>query len=113
MVLRLIYQPLLPLYSHHANDHETVLGAGYVVIISWDEQKQTKFPGNEVWGPWQGWWPIAMFRQAFIDGLHLVGQMESQDYSKKAFQWAKALRLLDPSIKLISCGGLLEQFTLI
>lgn len=43
--------------------------------------------GNEVWGPWQ------------------VGQMESQDYAKKAFQWAKALRLLDPSIKLISCGG--------
>ncbi len=43
--------------------------------------------GNEVWGPWQ------------------VGQMESQDYAKKAFQWAKALRLLDPSIQLISCGG--------
>ncbi|KAF7431142.1 hypothetical protein PC9H_006862 [Pleurotus ostreatus] len=42
--------------------------------------------GNEVWGPWQ------------------VGQMEAQDYAKKAFQWAKALRLLDPSIKLISCG---------
>ncbi|KAG6878359.1 hypothetical protein C0992_008255 [Termitomyces sp. T32_za158] len=42
--------------------------------------------GNEVWGPWQ------------------VGQMESQDYAKKAFQWAKALKLLDPSIKLISCG---------
>ncbi|KAF5346825.1 hypothetical protein D9756_010564 [Leucocoprinus leucothites] len=33
-----------------------------------------------------------------------VGQMESQDYSKKAYQWAKALRLLDPSIQLISCG---------
>lgn len=31
--------------------------------------------------------------------------MESQDYAKKAFQWAKALRLLDPTIKLISCGG--------
>ncbi|RDB15655.1 putative alpha-L-arabinofuranosidase C [Hypsizygus marmoreus] len=42
--------------------------------------------GNEVWGPWQ------------------VGQMESQDYAKKAFQWAKALKLLDPDIKLISCG---------
>jgi hypothetical protein len=34
-----------------------------------------------------------------------VGQQTSQDYAKKAFQWAKALRLLDPSIKLISCGG--------
>ncbi|KAJ7221794.1 glycoside hydrolase family 51 protein [Mycena haematopus] len=42
--------------------------------------------GNEVWGPWQ------------------VGQMTAVDYSKKAYQWAKALCLLDPSIKLISCG---------
>ncbi|KAF9074206.1 glycoside hydrolase family 51 protein [Rhodocollybia butyracea] len=42
--------------------------------------------GNEVWGPWQ------------------VGQMESHDYAKKAFQWAKALKLLDPKIQLISCG---------
>ncbi|KAF9031874.1 glycoside hydrolase family 51 protein [Hymenopellis radicata] len=42
--------------------------------------------GNEVWGPWQ------------------VGQMESQDYAKKAYQWAKALKLLDPTIELISCG---------
>lgn len=31
--------------------------------------------------------------------------MEAEDYAKKAYQWAKALRLLDPSIKLISCGG--------
>lgn len=42
--------------------------------------------GNEVWGPWQ------------------VGQMTAEDYAKKAFQWAKALKLLDPSIKLIACG---------
>ncbi|KAF9262484.1 glycoside hydrolase family 51 protein [Marasmius fiardii PR-910] len=42
--------------------------------------------GNEVWGPWQ------------------VGQMTAEDYAKKAFQWAKALKLLDPSIKLVSCG---------
>ncbi|KAK6988843.1 glycoside hydrolase family 51 protein [Favolaschia claudopus] len=42
--------------------------------------------GNEMWGPWQ------------------VGQLSAEDYTKKAFQWAKALRLLDPSIKLISCG---------
>ncbi|KAJ8079372.1 hypothetical protein PM082_021877 [Marasmius tenuissimus] len=42
--------------------------------------------GNEVWGPWQ------------------VGQMTAEDYAKKAYQWAKALKLLDPSIKLISCG---------
>ncbi|KAJ7921426.1 glycoside hydrolase family 51 protein [Mycena leptocephala] len=42
--------------------------------------------GNEIWGPWQ------------------VGQMNAEDYSKQAYQWAKALRLLDPTIKLISCG---------
>ncbi|KAG5637929.1 hypothetical protein H0H81_002589 [Sphagnurus paluster] len=65
--------------THYANlrrknGHEEPYGVKYWAL------------GNEVWGPWQ------------------VGQMESQDYAKKAFQWAKALRLLDPSIKLISCG---------
>ena len=39
-----------------------------------------------MWGPWQ------------------VGQMTKEDYSKKAYQWAKALKLLDPSIVLILCG---------
>ncbi|PBP20111.1 glycoside hydrolase family 51 protein [Diplocarpon rosae] len=42
--------------------------------------------GNEMWGPWQ------------------VGQMTSADYSKKAAQWGKALKLLDPSLILILCG---------
>ncbi|CAL3972794.1 hypothetical protein PZA11_004181 [Diplocarpon coronariae] len=42
--------------------------------------------GNEMWGPWQ------------------VGQMTSADYSKQAAQWAKALKLLDPSLILILCG---------
>ncbi|KAI1804536.1 glycoside hydrolase family 51 protein [Daldinia bambusicola] len=42
--------------------------------------------GNEVWGPWQ------------------VEQMAKEDYAKKAVQWAKALRLLDPSIALVLCG---------
>ncbi|KAF9558449.1 glycoside hydrolase family 51 protein [Agrocybe pediades] len=56
------------------NGHEEPYGVKYWAL------------GNEVWGPWQ------------------VGQMESQDYAKKAFQWAKALRLLDPTIKLIACG---------
>lgn len=42
--------------------------------------------GNEIWGPWQ------------------VEQMSKEDYAKKAFQWAKALRLLDPSLCLILCG---------
>ena len=42
--------------------------------------------GNEMWGPWQ------------------VGQMTQEDYAKKAYQWAKALKILDPTIKLILCG---------
>lgn len=42
--------------------------------------------GNEIWGPWQ------------------VEQMTKEDYAKKAFQWAKALRLLDPNLCLILCG---------
>lgn len=42
--------------------------------------------GNEIWGPWQ------------------VEQMTKEDYAKKAFQWAKALRLLDPNLVLILCG---------
>lgn len=30
--------------------------------------------------------------------------MTKEDYAKKAYQWAKALKLLDPSITLILCG---------
>lgn len=39
-----------------------------------------------MWGPWQ------------------VGQMTKEDYAKKAYQWAKAIKLLDPSVELILCG---------
>ncbi|EHK98146.1 putative alpha-N-arabinofuranosidase C [Glarea lozoyensis 74030] len=42
--------------------------------------------GNEMWGPWQ------------------VGQMTANEYAHKATQWAKALKLLDPSLCLILCG---------
>ncbi|KAF3018440.1 hypothetical protein E8E14_005561 [Neopestalotiopsis sp. 37M] len=42
--------------------------------------------GNEIWGPWQ------------------VEQDTKEGYAKKAIQWAKALKLLDPSIQLILCG---------
>jgi len=42
--------------------------------------------GNEMWGPWQ------------------IEQMTAEVYAAKAFQWAKALKLLDPSIILILCG---------
>jgi alpha-N-arabinofuranosidase len=30
--------------------------------------------------------------------------MTKEDYAKKAYQWAKALKLLDPSITTILCG---------
>jgi alpha-L-arabinofuranosidase len=42
--------------------------------------------GNEMWGPWQ------------------INQMTQEAYAERAFQWAKALKLLDPSIQLILCG---------
>lgn len=42
--------------------------------------------GNEMWGPWQ------------------VGQMTKEAYADKAYQWAKAMKLLDPSVILILCG---------
>lgn len=42
--------------------------------------------GNETWGPWQ------------------VEQMTKEAYAHKAFQWAKALKLLDPSLILVLCG---------
>ena len=39
-----------------------------------------------VWGPWQ------------------VGKMKAADYAEKAKIWAHGLKLVDPSIKLVSCG---------
>lgn len=42
--------------------------------------------GNECWGDWQ------------------VEQLTKENYAKKAYQWAKALKLLDPTIQLILCG---------
>lgn len=42
--------------------------------------------GNEMWGAWQ------------------IGQMTKEDYAKEAYQWAKALKLADPTIELILCG---------
>ena len=42
--------------------------------------------GNEMWGDWQ------------------IAQMTSKEYANRAYQWAKALKLLDPSIELILCG---------
>ncbi len=42
--------------------------------------------GNEIYGDWQ------------------VGQMSADEYVGTASRWAKALRRLDPDIKLVSCG---------
>lgn len=43
--------------------------------------------GNEMWGEWQ------------------VNQMTPEQYAQQALTWAKALKLLDPSIKLILGGS--------
>lgn len=56
------------------NGHEEPYGVKYFSL------------GNECWGEWQ------------------VEQMTAKDYAKKAVQWAKALKLLDPNIKLVLCG---------
>lgn len=42
--------------------------------------------GNEMWGDWQ------------------INQMTDAAYAERAYQWAKALKLLDPSIQLVLCG---------
>ncbi|KAG8855312.1 hypothetical protein FRB96_007110 [Tulasnella sp. 330] len=42
--------------------------------------------GNEMYGPWQ------------------IGQLSAAEYTAKAQQWAHALKIMDPSIVLISCG---------
>ncbi|PWN94989.1 glycoside hydrolase [Tilletiopsis washingtonensis] len=42
--------------------------------------------GNEMWGEWQ------------------VGRMNADEYTRTAQRWAHALKLVDPSIVLVSCG---------
>lgn len=42
--------------------------------------------GNEMWGPWQ------------------VGNLTATEYTRKAKTWAHSLKLVDPTIKLVSCG---------
>ena len=56
------------------NGHEEPYGVKYWAL------------GNEMWGDWQ------------------VCQMSDGAYADKAWQWAKALKLLDPTIKLVLCG---------
>ncbi len=43
--------------------------------------------GNEMDGPWQ------------------VGQKTAQEYGRLAYETAKAMRLVDPSIELVTCGS--------
>ncbi len=40
-----------------------------------------------VFGPWQ------------------VGNLSQYDYAKEAKKWAHGLKLVDPTIKLVSCGN--------
>ncbi|KAH9836375.1 glycoside hydrolase [Rhodofomes roseus] len=53
-----------------------------------DEPHNVKYwgLGNEVWGEWQ------------------VGQQTASAYATKARQWAHAIRLIDPTVKLVGCG---------
>lgn len=43
--------------------------------------------GNEMHGEWQ------------------VGKLSATDYAKQAYRWAHGLKLVDPTIKLVSCGN--------
>jgi alpha-N-arabinofuranosidase len=42
--------------------------------------------GNEMYGDWQ------------------IGALSAEEYSREAVRWARAIRMLDPSVKLVSCG---------
>ena len=42
--------------------------------------------GNEMYGDWQ------------------VGALSAEEYTREAVRWARAIRMLDPSAKLVSCG---------
>jgi alpha-N-arabinofuranosidase len=56
------------------NGHEAAYGVPYWGL------------GNEMYGDWQ------------------VGQMSADEYAREAARWAKAIRRLDPGVKLVSCG---------
>jgi alpha-N-arabinofuranosidase len=56
------------------NGHEAAYGVPYWGL------------GNEMYGDWQ------------------VGQMSADEYVREAARWAKAIRRLDPAVKLVSCG---------
>ncbi len=43
--------------------------------------------GNEIYGPWQ------------------IGHKNAEDYAKSALEFGKAMRWVDPEIKLIACGA--------
>ena len=44
--------------------------------------------GNEIYGPWQ------------------VGALSAEEYVAEATRWARAIRMIDPGAKLVSCGEL-------
>ncbi|CAO1626768.1 unnamed protein product [Sympodiomycopsis kandeliae] len=54
-----------------------------------DEPHNVKYwgLGNEVHGPWQ------------------IGHLSATDYTKMASRWAHGIKLLDPTVKLVSCGN--------
>ncbi|KAJ5721957.1 uncharacterized protein N7483_009891 [Penicillium malachiteum] len=62
--------------------------------------------GNEVWGPWSVHEDMCIFlyNSMLMSKKRQVEQSSKEDYAKKAYQWRKALKLLDPNIKLVLCG---------
>jgi alpha-N-arabinofuranosidase len=44
--------------------------------------------GNEIYGPWQ------------------VGALSAEEYVAEAARWARAIKMIDPAAKLVSCGEL-------
>lgn len=48
-------------------------------------------------------WYVSLADQS-IPNSWQVAQSTKEEYARKAFQWAKAFKLLGPSIQLILCG---------
>ncbi len=44
--------------------------------------------GNEIYGPWQ------------------VGAMSAKEYVAEAVRWSRAIKMIDPTVQLVSCGEL-------
>ena len=62
------------------------LGSTSATVVTLPEADRDPSSADEIWGPWQ------------------IGQLSAIEYAQKARRWAKAIKLIDPNIKLVSCG---------